>query len=342
MKKNVLALIAIGFFLLSFQQAQKGLLEIPNLFPKPSYNFKNNPLDSNKIKLGRLLFYDGILSKDNSISCSTCHSPFSAFAHNDHDLSHGIDDKIGVRNAPALFNLAWQSSFMWDGAINHMDMQALAPISSTTEMGENIANVVVKLQKDSFYRNKFYQAYNDSIVTGEHVLKALSQFQLTLVSANSKYDKVKRGENEFTDQELKGYKLFQKNCNSCHQEPLFSNYSFGQNYIAVDSVLKDFGKGSITKLMKDSLLFKIPSLRNLKYSYPYMHDGRFYTLNKVLNHYISKETTLKFKKDGLKKISLSPNDKVDLISFLLTLNDKEFVFNNKHRFPRELLIKWKE
>tara|TARA_R110000868_G_scaffold17501_2_gene76688 strand:+ start:203 stop:1231 length:1029 start_codon:yes stop_codon:yes gene_type:complete len=342
MKKNVIAFVAIIFILLSFRQVSKELLQFPDFFPTPIYDFKNNPLDSNKIELGRLLFYDAILSKDNSISCSTCHSPFSAFAHNDHNLSHGINDEIGIRNAPVLFNLAWQPTFMWDGAINHLDMQALAPISSATEMGDDISNVVEKLQKDYFYRSKFYSAYGDSVVTGEKVLKALSQFQLTLVSANSKYDKVKRGEEEFTDQEVKGYKLFQNNCNSCHEEPLFSTYRFGQNFIGIDSNLNDYGKGAVSKSKKDSLLFKIPSLRNLEYSYPYMHDGRYFELNTILNHYTSKETKSKFKKEGLRKVSLSKDDKVDLIAFLLTLDDKEFVFNEKHRFPRELLMKWKE
>tara|TARA_B110000046_G_scaffold88676_2_gene96779 strand:- start:21939 stop:22970 length:1032 start_codon:yes stop_codon:yes gene_type:complete len=342
MKKNVIALLVVFFFLLSFRQVSKVVFQFPDLFPAPTYDFKNNPLDSNKIELGRLLFYDAILSKGNSISCSTCHSPFNAFAHNDHNLSHGVNDKIGIRNAPVLFNLAWQPSFMWDGAVNHLDMQALAPISSATEMGNNIVNVVNKLQNDPFYRDKFYGAYGDSIVTGEKVLKVLSQFQLTLVSANSKYDKVKRGNGEYTYQELKGYKLFQNNCNTCHQEPLFSTYGLAQNFIAIDSSLNDYGKGAISKSKEDSLLFKIPSLRNLEYSYPYMHDGRYYELNMVLNHYISRETKLKFKKGGLEKINLSEDEKVDLIAFLLTLNDKEFVFNTKHRFPRELLMKWKE
>ena len=341
MKKNGLALLVIIFFLLSFRQAGKVVFQFPDIFPAPTYDFTKTPLDSNKIELGRLLFYDAILSKDNSISCSTCHSPFDAFAHNDHQLSHGIHDSIGNRNAPPLFNLAWHSSFMWDGAINHLDMQALAPISSTTEMGDNIVNVVNKLQNDSFYRSKFYTVYGDSIVTGEKVLKVLSQFQLTLVSANSKYDQVIRGEGDFTDQELKGYKLFQKNCNSCHQEPLFSTYELAQNFISVDSSLNDYGNGAISKLKEDSLLFKIPSLRNLEYSFPYMHDGRFFELDSVLNHYTSKETKLRFKKAGYQKINLSESNKVDLISFLFTLNDKEFVFDEKHRFPRELLMKWK-
>tara|TARA_R110002049_G_scaffold7173_2_gene42559 strand:- start:1586 stop:2614 length:1029 start_codon:yes stop_codon:yes gene_type:complete len=340
MRKSRIALTVIAFFLLSFQQVSKYTFEYPSFFPKPAYDFTNNQLDSNKVELGRLLFYDGILSKDNSISCSTCHSPFNAFAHNDHNLSHGINDEIGIRNAPVLFNLAWQGSFMWDGSINHLDMQALAPISSPIEMGDNITNVVEKLQNDAFYRNKFYRAYNDSIVTGERVLKVLSQFQLTLISANSKYDKVKRGEVEFSNQESKGYKLFQKKCNSCHQEPLFSTYKFAKNFIPIDSNLNDFGKGSISKLKADSLLFKIPSLRNLEYSFPYMHDGRYFTVKTVLDHYTAPETHLKFKNEGLKKIQLSEKEKMDLIAFIETLNDKEFVFDPKHRFPRELLMKW--
>jgi len=342
MRLRFFAFCFIISLLFGFKSFENGTLIFPDYFPKPKYNFENNPLDSNKVKLGRLLFYDGILSLDNSLSCSTCHSPFNAFAHNDHKLSHGIGDSIGTRNAPALFNLAWQTSFMWDGAINHLDMQALAPISSSIEMGSDIKDVVQKLQADQFYKKKFYEAYQDSIVTGENVLKALSQFQLTLISANSKYDQVKRGENEYTAQELKGYKLFQKNCNSCHQEPLFSTYGFEKNFIEMDSLLNDFGKGVVTQVSEDSLYFKIPSLRNLKYSYPYMHDGRYYTLYKVLNHYNSEEIQQKFKENGLKKIDLSSNAQVDLIAFLLTLNDKEFVFNKDYRFPRELLNKWKE
>jgi cytochrome c peroxidase len=341
MKLRTFAFFCIIFLLFAFKSFENNSLNYPDYFPNPKYNFENNPLDSNKVKLGRLLFYDGILSKDNTLSCSTCHSPYNAFAHNDHKLSHGIGDSIGTRNAPALFNLAWQSSFMWDGAINHLDMQALAPISSISEMGSNINAVVKNLQGDQYYRKKFYEAYQDSVVTGENMLKALSQFQLTLISANSKYDQVKRGEVEFTKQESKGYKLFQRNCNSCHQEPLFSTYDFENNFIEVDSNLNDYGKGMITSVPGDSSYFKIPSLRNLLYTYPYMHDGRYYTLNSVLDHYVNKETQVKFKENGLKKIDLSSDAQEDLIAFLLTLNDKEFVFSPEHRFPRELLDKWR-
>jgi cytochrome c peroxidase len=308
-------------------------LEYPDYFPQPAYNFKNNPLSEETIELGRVLFYDPILSRDNTISCASCHSPYNSFAHSDHDLSHGIDDQIGNRNAPALFNLAWQSTFMWDGAINNLDMQALAPISHPMEMDESIQNIVLKLQQKEIYPGLFKEAFGDTLITGEYVLKALSQFQLTLISANSKYDHIKKGEDKFNEQESRGYDLFKRNCNSCHTEPLFSNYSFANNGLIVDTTLNDFGKYVITRQSKDSLLFKVPSLRNLKFTSPYIHDGRFKKLNEVLNHYISgiiKTETL----DSLlgDPIELSSNDKADVLAFLLTLNDTDFVFNPKHQF----------
>jgi len=310
----------------------------PSHFPKPVYDFKKNPLSKDKIELGRVLFFDPILSKDNSISCASCHSSFNSFAHTDHDLSHGIGDSIGTRNAPALFNLAWQSSFMWDGAVNHLDVQALAPITHPKEMGEDLETVVQKLQASKIYPKLFFKAFKDSIITGERVLKSLSQFQLTLISATSKYDKVKEGKEEFSEQELKGYELFKTNCSSCHTEPLFSNYGFANNGLKVDSTLNDYGKWMITKKSSDSLKFKIPSLRNLSYTFPYMHDGRFKKLNQVLNHYSKEIIDNPTLASELKnKISLSSDEKADLIAFLLTLNDKSFVFNPDFQFPKNIL-----
>jgi cytochrome c peroxidase len=325
-----IVIICSSFGIIKFHE-----LEYPGYFPQPTYNFKNNPLSEETIELGRVLFYDPILSRDNTISCASCHSPYNSFAHSDHDLSHGIDDQIGNRNAPALFNLAWQNTFMWDGAINNLDMQALAPISHRMEMDETIQNVVLKLQRKEIYSGLFKEAFGDSLITGEYVLKALSQFQLTLISANSKYDQVMKGAQLFNDQEIKGYILFKRNCNSCHTEPLFSNYSFANNGLIVDSTLNDFGKYTITKKSEDSLLFKVPSLRNLKFTSPYMHDGRFKKLNEVLNHYtsgINKTETLDTQLQ--EAIELSSNDKADLLSFLQTLNDTDFVFDQKHQFPR--------
>lgn len=332
--KKTLIVFAICLLFTAFI-VQRELFFIPKGWPEPKYDFKHNKLSEAGIYLGRVLFYDPVLSKDNTISCSSCHSPYSAFTHVDHALSHGIRDSIGTRNSPALMNLAWQKKFMWDGAIHHLDVQALAPISHPAEMGNSIETVIQTLTGSNRYKQLFYKAYGDSLVSGERLLKAISQFMLTLISANSKYDQVMNNKAEFTEQESKGYELFKKKCSTCHKEPLFSTYEFANNGLPVDTQLNDFGRIRITHMKGDSLLFKIPSLRNIEYTYPYMHDGRFKTLLEVLNHYsegIHQSPTLAPElKHG---ISLSKNEKVELIAFMLTLSDKEFVFNSNHGFPR--------
>ena len=212
--KKVFVLLLIGtFIILAFKSGNEYTFAIPINWPKPTYDFAKNPLSINKIQLGRALFYDPQLSSNNSTSCSSCHSQFTAFTHVDHALSHGIEGRIGKRNSPALMNLAWHQSFMWDGAINHLDMQALAPISNPDEMDEKIEHVVTKLQESKIYPALFYKAFGDSSITGEHLLKSISQFMLTLVSSNSKYDSVMRKESVFTAQEKNGYKLFKTNWN---------------------------------------------------------------------------------------------------------------------------------
>jgi len=336
MKYKVALFSLFIFFLSAFQLSD--YFYIPKNWPEPIYDFSKNPLSKEKIELGRLLFYDPILSKNNTISCTSCHSPYSAFTHIDHALSHGIVDRIGTRNSPTLMNLAWQKSMMWDGAIHHLDMQPLAPISHPDEMGSSIDSVVDRLNSLKFYRKYFYQAYGDSLATGEKTLKAISQFMLTLISANSKYDKVKQSEERFTQQELNGYHIFQKNCNTCHKEPLFTTGDFANNGLPNDTLLNDLGRFKITRDAKDSLCFKIPTLRNIEYSYPYMHDGRFKTLSQVLMHYTSgKHLSKTLAKELEKPIVLTSNEKVDLIAFLLTLSDKEFIFNPKFQFPKELI-----
>ncbi len=333
LRKTIILLISSFFF--AFAADEVAFL-IPEKWPQPVYNFSENPLNENKIELGRALFYDPILSQNGIISCASCHSPYSSFTHIDHALSHGIHDSIGTRNSPALVNLAWQKSFMWDGAIKNLDMQALAPISHPAEMGSSIKDVVARLDQKEIYRNLFYQAYNDSTITGEKTLKAISQFLLTLVSSNSKYDRMIAGKENFTEQESNGYKLFQQNCSSCHKEPLFTTSEMANNGLAVDTILKDIGAMKITKNPNDSLKFKIPTLRNVEYSYPYMHDGRFKKLSDVLNHYTTGIVHSKTLAPQLgNPIQLTSNEKVDVISFLLTLSDKEFVFNSKFQYPRE-------
>ena len=331
-KKNIVLAAALCFGVFSaFQQFGAFAKYQPKHFPKPVYNFDKNPLKAANIELGRALFYDPILSKDGTISCASCHSPYNAFAQSDHALSHGINDAIGTRNAPALQNLAWQPVFMHDGAVTHLDMQSLFPITQPKEMDETMANVVAKLNKNTAYKKAFYKAYKDSAATGERALKSLSQFMLTLVSANAKYDSVQQKRAKFTAQEANGYALFKKNCNRCHTEPLFSSFAFANNGLPLDSFLQDFGRTNVTKNKKDSLFFKIPSLRNIQYTAPYMHDGRFKRLQNVLKHY-----TTDFDKNTQTAMVLTSNEKVDIIAFLLTLSDKSFLTNKKHSFLKNL------
>jgi len=311
-------------------------LKFPESWPIPTYDFTTNPLTAEGIALGRKLFYDPILSSDSIVSCSSCHLSFTAFTHVDHAVSHGVGDSIGTRNSLALMNLAWSRSFMWDGAVNHLDMQALAPINHPDEMGETTAHVVAKLQRTNIYPQLFENVYGDATITGERMLKALSQFELTLISANSKYDRVMQKTEAFTEQETNGYALFKTNCSACHQEPLFTTGEFANNGLPIDTVFNDFGRMLITKDPADSLKFKIPTLRNIEFSFPYMHDGRFKSLRNVLDHYtecIQHSSTLAPElQNGL---TLSKNERTDVVAFLLTLSDREFCFNQDHGYPRE-------
>ena len=335
-KINLVGLVFVLFVCYGFHSSATIDFLVPPNWPTPNYNFDKNPLTKAKIALGRHLFYEPLLSRDTSISCSSCHSQYTAFTHVDHDLSHGIDDRIGTRNSPSLMNLAWSNTFMWDGAVNHLDMQALAPMTHEDEMGDDLLNVIQKLQASSTYPILFAKAFGDSIITGEHLLKAIAQFELILVSANAKYDQVMRKETTFSVQEKSGYALFQTHCNSCHQEPLFTNHQFANNGLEIDTTLNDKGRMGITKEAKDAQLFKIPTLRNVEFSYPYMHDGRFEQLSEVLNHYVKgihKSATLSpLLEEGL---PLTHEEQIDLIAFLLTLTDKEFLFNPQFSFPRK-------
>jgi cytochrome c peroxidase len=330
---GILTFVSMAFYLKPTQP-----LAYPEYFPAPHYDFSENSFEPAKVELGRLLFYDPLLSKDSSISCASCHSPFNAFAHTDHDLSHGLNDAIGLRNAPALFNLAWQKDFMWDGAATRLDLQALAPLTHPDEMGESLEGVLKKLSKSSFYKRAFKETWGDTLINSLRLFKSLAQFQLSLVSANAKYDLVQHGTAFFTEQEARGYALFKTHCNSCHSEPLFSNYAFSTNGLSIDSTLNDYGRMMVTQRNKDSLHFKTPSLRNLSYSYPYMHDGRFQSLREVLKHYSGTLSHKELLPEALRKpLAIGKAEQTDLISFLLTLNDSHFVFNPQHRFPKQLL-----
>lgn len=313
-------------------------LEFPTTWPDPVYDFEKNPLTKEGIYLGRHLFYDPILSRDTSVSCSSCHLSYTAFTHVDHGLSHGIDDNIGNRNAPALTNLAWSTSFMWDGAVHYLDQQALGPIHDPNEMGDDLKNVIAKLQSGAKYPPLFQAAFGDSLISGETFLKALSQFQLSLITAGSKYDQVKAGKEGFmfSGQEEKGYTVFKRHCDACHTEPLFTSFAFSTNGLPIDTSLNDYGRFAVTQNPLDSFLFKIPSLRNIEYSFPYMHDGRFKKIKQVLEHYEKGVHAYSNLPTALRKgIVLTPYEKVELISFLFTLSDPDFLRNKDHAFPRE-------
>lgn len=330
-----LGIIVLLLFAFSPKKGTPIYFDIPKGWPQPHYDFAKNPLTEEGFQLGRTLFYDPILSRDNTISCASCHLQATGFAHVDHDLSHGIEGKIGTRNAMALMNLAWSKDFMWDGGVNHLDVQPIAPITSAVEMDETMVNVVSKLQKSNRYPALFEKAFGTSIITGQLLLKALSQFELQLVSANAKYDKVARGEVSFNESEQKGYVLFKRHCASCHQEPLFTSDKFENNGLSIDTTLNDLGRMKITQNTNDAYRFKVPTLRNVQFTFPYMHDGRFKTLTEVIKHYntgILQSPTLS--KQLQKPLNLTDNDRVDLDAFLKTLTDTAFLFNPKFGYPK--------
>lgn len=260
---------------------------IPNGWPTPYYNFNNNPLSVEKFTLGRYLFYDPILSLDNTISCGSCHQQYVAFAHAGHDVSHGINGLLGKRNAPAIQNVNWLPTFMHDGGILNLEVQPLGPITNPIEMNENIGHVISKLSASAKYKQLFINAYGDDSITSQRMFKAMAQFMGTMYSYNSKYDMVKNGKESFTSQEQSGYTLFSQKCASCHKEPLFSDYEFRNNGLSVNMALNDTGRAHITGNPSDRYKFKTPSLRNIEKTAPYMHDGRFATLDQCLNHYSS-------------------------------------------------------
>jgi len=316
-------------------------LAIPKGWPKPTGNiFAKNKLTEEGFQLGRKLFYDGNLSKDGVTSCGSCHQQFAAFSTYDHDLSHGVENTFTSRNAPALFNLAWMTSYHWDGGINHIEVQPLSPITAHNEMGETLENILAKLNTDSSYSRFFKAAFGDKAITTQRILKALAQFTGSLISSNSRYDQWKNGTLKFTPVEESGYALYKANCSSCHKEPLFTDNSFRNNGLPINR-FGDAGRQRITGLSSDSLKFKVPSLRNVQYSVPYMHDGRFNDLDKVITHYISGINRQQPTLDSLlqKPIVFTERQKLELIYFLYTLTDTSFTKNKRFAPAQQITYK---
>jgi cytochrome c peroxidase len=299
-------------------------LVLPKGFPTPIYTFENNELTRGRFILGRSLFYDPILSLDSSISCATCHAQTHGFADHNIPFSKGVDGAFGTRNAPPVFNMAWSPLFFWDGRVQLLDHFSIEPITNPIEMKETSDHVIAKLNKNKTYRAKFKAVYHIDSITEEKLQQALSQYMVMVISANSKYDQYLAGKVTFTASETNGMNLFKQHCSICHKEPLFTDYSFRNN--GLDSVFKDSGREGYTKNRNDKGKFKVPTLRNIELTYPYMHDGRLISLMDVINHYttgIKKSETL----DPILQnpIVLSTSEKKDLMKFLFTLTDYSMI-----------------
>ena len=309
----------------------------PSNFPPMVYNVEDNPPTKYGFELGKKLFYDGKLSANGFISCGFCHEQRFSFTHHGHQFSHGIDDKEGTRNTPSIANMAFFSEFAWDGATSHLDLFPIIPITNELEMGETMTSILEKLKADSAYQKEFNAAFKEGGVSHENFLKALAQFMVMMVSYNSKYDKYVRNEDGVTlsEQELQGLNIFQEKCASCHTTDLFSDGSFRNNGLPPNPSLNDIGRAEVSGSTSDNYKFKVPSLRNVALTAPYMHDGRFGSLESVLNFYqhgVQDSPTLDpllKSEDGL-GIALTDTEKQALIAFLGTLTDEEFI--NDKRF----------
>ena len=306
--------------------------QLPSNFPAPEYDLSQNPVTEAGFALGKKIFYDKVLSRDSTIACADCHISYAAFSHPEHPTSHGIDNLFGRRNAPAAQNLLWGREFFWDGGVPNLDLVPLNAIQSPVEMDENPAEVLMRLRQNDQYKAMFKKAFGTEEITTARFLQSLSQFMAMLVSANSRYDKYVRGESggELNAEELAGLSLFQAKCATCHATDLFTDRSFRNNGI-LDNFSYDRGRNEVSQLPDDIGKFRVPSLRNATVTDPYMHNGKFKTLEKVLDHYASgvKDTpTLDpalRQPDGSLGIPLSSDDKIKIIAFLKTLTDEEFL-----------------
>ncbi len=306
---------------------------VPDGWPQPVYDFRDNPISAAGFALGRELFHDARLSRDGSISCASCHQQFAAFAHYDHPVSHGIGNRNGSRNAPGLFNLAWLPQLMWDGSANHLETQALAPLSNPVEMDAALPDVLVRLRADPEYPQRFKAAFGSPDIDSQRMLKALAQFTGTLVSADSRYDRYVRGDdNALNATEQAGLAAFRARCVSCHAEPLFSDFSYRDN--GLDAAPRDAGRATITARDEDRGRFRVPSLRNIGLTPPYMHDGRFDTLGQVLDHYRHGVAASDHVDPAVRgNLPISDDERGALLAFLQTLDDPAFTHDVRYADP---------
>ncbi len=305
-------------------------------FPLPDLP-RDNPLIVERVRLGEKLFHERALSSDGTISCASCHHESAAFS-DPRRFSLGVRDQVGVRHAMPLFNLAWKSTFFWDGRAPSLRAQTLMPMQDHAEMDDTLTNIVAKLSANTNYTAPFTAAFGSPEITAEKVSLALEQFVLTLTSYDSKFDHVMRGVQKFTPVEQRGFELFSSeydprrgqygaDCFHCHGGPLFQSQTFANN--GLDAEFKDAGRAKVTGKDSDRGKFAVPSLRNVELTGPYMHDGRFKTLEEAVEHYatgIQRSATLdpNIAKHPDGGVPLSADDKAALVAFLKTLTDEHF------------------
>ena len=308
-------------------------LAIPANFP-PVELPDDNPLTVEGIQLGRHLFWENRMSGDNSMSCASCHAPQYAFS-DPSPRSIGINGDSSKRNSMVLQNLAWSNDFFWDGSVITLEEQILLPVMDSTEMDESWSNFLNEIKYDNLYRELFYDAFGTLEPDSTHAAKAIAQFLRTMISSNSKYDKVLRYEANFTPDENAGFSSFNSltggDCFHCHGGILGTDLSYKNN--GLDEFPIDSGRGLVTLNPLDNFKFKVPSIRNIEYSAPYMHDGRFNTIDQVIDFYSTGvhanspniDPLIEFASQG--GVQLNPTERMQLKAFLLTLSDSSFINN---------------
>lgn len=304
-------------------------LNIPSGFPELNNSVNFNKPTKYGVELGGKLFQEKRLSADNTISCSSCHIQGNAFADSN-TQAIGIQNRVGLRNVPAIQNMLFMKFYNWDGNILQLENQPLVPIITHEEMGSSILEVIGKIRGDMMYKDLFRKAFGDESITAERIYKSIAQYEYTLISANSKYDKVKRKEGEaFTENEAKGYQTFQQKCVSCHSTELFTDQSFRNIGFPVNPDTNEAGRGRVTGIPGDYMSFRVPSLRNVEYTAPYGSYGQFPTLRAVLDYFdkgvLSADNLDPVFKNNGNRIPLSEQEKTNLILFMKTLSDREFV-----------------
>jgi cytochrome c peroxidase len=322
-------------------------LNIPPLFAEkilPPVIPEDNPQSVEGVALGRKLFFEKKLSADNTLACAGCHSPASAFS-DPRQFSVGIDGLAGTRNSMPLFNLAWNYNelFFWDGRAVSVEDQALFPVVDPIEMHNTWPDAVNTLQEDPEYPALFEAAFGTQNIDSVLVTKAIAQFVRTLISGDSKFDRYLAGTEQLTQSELNGLNIFldenRGDCFHCHgnpNNPLWTDNIFHNN--GLDETHTDRGRGEVTGDPREFGTFKTPSLRNLAYTAPYMHDGRFNTIDEVIDHYseglvYSETIDPLMKKVDEGGVGLTPEEKADLKAFLLSLSDPGFISNPDFQDP---------